>query len=728
MSRWDRSKKVNSQPDQIDSPVTKVRKSRWDIQGPQEKVIQNDIDFILKQLDQILPSDGYTIVYNQLTNTMTGSEQNLEEEQLTKPYLQLFPLLKKSDELLNTQELKQKKVAYHLIHLFKGQQYQRKTAARHLELADLDIVMKNLLSIILQEQLSDTERLSVLKLVDKMMIIHGDKLRLYVNELLVIILPLLVNEDFMTRRLGFQLFGNLTKAVGAFILLNRLKQDTANDDEFMRQCCSKALSVIVSTIGVSSTMPFIMAICGSKDSNERHTGVRTLFFAAERMGIALLPQLGYFIDALKDRLDDEEIKVRTITFLALSALAEACHPYGIEKFEPILLTLWKNVKQHRGKALVASLKAVGCIIPLMEPEDAGYYTKQILPLLIREFFSHDDDIRRTILLVLQKCCDKDGVEKEYIMRNVLNKFFEAFWNRRTALDKRMIRPILEATSAISKKIGIVEVFGKLQPFLKDESEPFRKMICECIQKLIQNQEFDKLDPRMEEEFVDGLLFAFQEQTMEDLVVLNAFSDFLCALKMNAKPYMPQLISTILFRLSNKSGKVRQLAADLVTKVSPVLKSCQEEKQLGNLGVVLYEYLGEEQPATLASIIAGLKSVVVVMGIENVNPPIKDLLPRLTPILRNRHEKVQENCIDLVALVAEKAADEINPREWLRICFELVELMRAQRKGIRRASTICLGHIALAIGPQDVLATLINNLKVQERHVRLCSAVSIGSFF
>jgi splicing factor 3B subunit 1 len=31
----------------------------------------------------------------------------------------------------------------------------------------------------------------------------------------------------------------------------------------------------------------------------------------------------------------------------------------------------------------------------------------------------------------------------------------------------------------------------------------------------------------------------------------------------------------------------------------------------------------------------------------MNPPIKDLLPRLTPILKNRHEKVAENVIELV---------------------------------------------------------------------------------
>ena len=40
----------------------------------------------------------------------------------------------------------------------------------------------------------------------------------------------------------------------------------------------------------------------------------------------------------------------------------------------------------------------------------------------------------------------------------------------------------------------------------------------------------------------------------------------------------------------------------------------------------------------------------------MTPPIKDLLPRLTPILKNRHEKVQENCIDLVGRIADRLVE------------------------------------------------------------------------
>ncbi len=57
--------------------------------------------------------------------------------------------------------------------------------------------------------------------------------------------------------------------------------------------------------------------------------------------------------------------------------------------------------------------------------------------------------------------------------------------------------------------------------------------------------------------------------------------------------------------------------------------------MGHLGVVLYEYLGEEYPEVLGSILSGLKGIVNVLGVSKMNPPIKDLLPRLTPILKNR---------------------------------------------------------------------------------------------
>jgi hypothetical protein len=61
---------------------------------------------------------------------------------------------------------------------------------------------------------------------------------------------------------------------------------------------------------------------------------------------------------------------------------------------------------------------------------------------------------------------------------------------------------------------------------------------------------------------------------------------------------------------------------------------------------------------LGSILGALKAIVNVIGMTKMTPPIKDLLPRLTPILKNRHEKVQENCIDLVGRIADRGAEQV----------------------------------------------------------------------
>ena len=62
---------------------------------------------------------------------------------------------------------------------------------------------------------------------------------------------------------------------------------------------------------------------------------------------------------------------------------------------------------------------------------------------------------------------------------------------------------------------------------------------------------------------------------------------------------------------------------------------------------------------------------------------------------------------------------------MRICFELLGLLKAHKKAICRAAVNTFGYIAKAIGPQDVLATLLNNLKVQERQMRVCTTVAIA---
>ncbi|MEQ2210676.1 Splicing factor 3B subunit 1, partial [Xenoophorus captivus] len=232
-------------------------------------------------------------------------------------------------------------------------------------------------------------------------------------------------------------------------------------------------------------------------------------------------------------LVDEQQKVRTISALAIAALAEAATPYGIESFDSVLKPLWKGIRQHRGKGLAAFLKAIGYLIPLMDAEYANYYTREVMLILIREFQSPDEEMKKIVL------------------------------------------KLVDTTVELANKVGAAEIISRIVDDLKDEAEQYRKMVMETIEKIMGNLGAADIDHKLEEQLIDGILYAFQEQTTEDSVMLNGFGTVVNALGKRVKPYLPQICGTVLWRLNNKSAKVRQQAADLISRTAVVMKTCQE---------------------------------------------------------------------------------------------------------------------------------------------------------
>ncbi|XP_020232307.1 splicing factor 3B subunit 1 [Cajanus cajan] len=640
-------------------------------------------------------------------------------------------LNEENEEELSPDEQKERKIMKLLLKVKNGTPPQRKTALRQLTDKAREFgagpLFNRILPLLMQPTLEDQERHLLVKVIDRVLYKLDELVRPFVHKILVVIEPLLIDEDYYARVEGREIISNLSKAAGLATMIAAMRPDIDNIDEYVRNTTARAFSVVASALGIPALLPFLKAVCQSKKSwQARHTGIKIVQQIAILIGCAVLPHLRSLVEIIEHGLNDENQKVRTITALSLAALAEAAAPYGIESFDSVLKPLWKGIRQHRGKVLAAFLKAIGFIIPLMEALYASYYTKEVMLILIREFQSPDEEMKKIVLKVVKQCVSTEGVEAEYIRNDILPEFFRNFWVRRMALDRRNYKQLVETTVEIANKVGVADIVGRIVEDLKDESEPYRRMVMETIEKVVTNLGASDIDARLEELLIDGILYAFQEQTSDDAnVMLNGFGAVVNSLGQRVKPYLPQICGTIKWRLNNKSAKVRQQAADLISRIAVVMKQCHEEQLMGHLGVVLYEYLGEEYPEVLGSILGALKSIVNVIGMTKMTPPIKDLLPRLTPILKNRHEKVQENCIDLVGRIADRGAEFVPAREWMRICFELLEMLKAHKKGIRRATVNTFGYIAKAIGPQDVLATLLNNLKVQERQNRVCTTVAIA---
>jgi len=202
--------------------------------------------------------------------------------------------------------------------------------------------------------------------------------------------------------------------------------------------------------------------------------------------------------------------VRTITALALAALAEASTPYGIEAFECVLIPLWEGIQHHRGKGLAAFLKAIGFIIPLMSSYHASIYTKGIMKILKREFKTSEEEMKKIVLKVVKQCVSTDGVTAKFVREEILKDFFSFFWIRQMALDKRNYRQLVDTSVEIAIKVGGADIIELIVIYLKDENEPYRKMVMETIEKIIITLGVADIDKNLESLLMEGILHAFHE--------------------------------------------------------------------------------------------------------------------------------------------------------------------------------------------------------------------------
>lgn len=590
-----------------------------------------------------------------------------------------------------------------------------------------DALFDQILPLLMSKTLEDQERHLYVKVIDRVMYKLDDLVRPHVHKILVVIAPSLIDDDYYARVEGREIISNLAKVAGLPTMISNMRPDIDHQDEFVRNTTARAFSVVATALGIPSMLLFLKAVCSSKTWEARHTGQKIIQQIANLMGVAVLPHLQALVEIVGPGLSDEQGKVRLISALAVAALAKASAPYGIESFDPVIKPLWQSIPHLRGKTLAAFLKAIGYVIPLMDAEYANYYAREVNFILTREFRSPDEEMKTVVLTVVRQCIASDGVEAAYVRSDIVPDYFSCFWTRRMALDRRHFRNVVDTTVEIAVKIGGAEVLGNLVDGLKNESEPFRRMVVDATEKIASQLGLSDIDSRLEERLVDGLIHAFQEHSAgpDSAVVLKAVAVVVEKLGKRAKPYISQIIAIVKWRLNNKDSRIRESAADLIAKIAHVMKLCDEEQLMGHMGEILYEYLGEEFPDVLGSILRAMKSIVEVIGLESMKPPIRELLPRLTPILKNRHEKVQENCILLIGRIADRGAEHVSAKEWMRICFELLELLKAPRKAIRKSAVSTFGYIAKAIGPSNVLGTLLNNLKVQERTQRVCTTVAIA---
>ena len=134
----------------------------------------------------------------------------------------------------------------------------------------------------------------------------------------------------------------------------------------------------------------------------------------------------------------------------------------------------------------------------MDPEHASAYTKEVMHILIPAFKNPEEEMKKIVLKVVKQCVGTDGVEAVYVREQVVPPFFKSYWVRRMAHDHRNAKQLCETTLEIATKIGGADVLSRLVEHLKDDSEAFRKLVMEALEKIVATLGVADIDTRLEE--------------------------------------------------------------------------------------------------------------------------------------------------------------------------------------------------------------------------------------
>ena len=89
-----------------------------------------------------------------------------------------------------------------------------------------------------------------MKVIDRILYKLDDLVRPFVHKILVVIEPLLIDEDYYARVEGREIISNLAKAAGLATMIATMRPDIDNLDEYVRNTTARAFAVVASALGI----------------------------------------------------------------------------------------------------------------------------------------------------------------------------------------------------------------------------------------------------------------------------------------------------------------------------------------------------------------------------------------------------------------------------------------------------------------------------------------------
>lgn len=159
-------------------------------------------------------------------------------------------LVDEDEDALDPEEAKKRKIMKLLLKIKNGTPPMRKTALRQITDKAREFgagpLFDQILPLLMSPALEDQERHLLVKVIDRILYKLDDLVRPYVHKILVVIEPLLIDEDYYARVEGREVISNLSKAAGLATMIATMRPDIDNLDEYVRNTTARAFAVVSS--------------------------------------------------------------------------------------------------------------------------------------------------------------------------------------------------------------------------------------------------------------------------------------------------------------------------------------------------------------------------------------------------------------------------------------------------------------------------------------------------
>lgn len=548
------------------------------------------------------------------------------------------------------------------------------------------------------------------------------------KEVIHLVEPLLTAHERILRDDGKQVLTLLTRTVGFEAVFDVIRDDFGHAESIVRRHTARVMAVVGYAAGTEEVTAALRDMSYAPSALARQTVVRAMAELAKLVGHALMAALPDMV-AILERLLRDEKRVQRDAALAVAAIAEATAPDGIEELAPLVDVICEECVKGIGSTASPFIQAFGALVPLMSPYDAQARTAAMMPSLVNQFSTPEDDFRRVLISVVRKCVSADGVTPQFIRQTILEPFFEGFWRvRRIAAERQTSGSLVATTVEMAKKLGCVDVLVKLSPEMKDESEEYQRMVLTAIKKVVDAAGMEAAPDTLVTFVLDGAIAAVrQDELGASRLVMNVLATICNALGTRLRPYLKQVFDLIKRRRENREATMRAQTADLVARVAHTVMQADGTVFLQDLGLSLYERLEDPDARALSSNLRAVRAILAELGSRRFKPSVRELLKRLTFVIKSRNSQVQNGAIALIEDIATNYDADVDAIHLHQLATRgLFELLDAPQRATRHACARTFGVIAKNIRPFAIILELVDNFRQDKRKIRICTAVALSA--